>query len=845
MTLKEKVISLYEKVKNLEGNDVERENAKIAGNCYFLNADEIISYKREFGDARYPYSCDGLNLWAYTSGNVVVEESIFNIILSSFEGAEPNLCFFVAEKAENGFFPISVTGAGKLPFEKGIERFTVFTPDAAYYYAVTDKLISCVRMFVDGDKNLRFSLYVGNVSSKTVETYASSYFNLMLQRSGFEYIETKWYRRCRRTENGFAIGVTEHLDRNTCFTHHARIVRSCDAETVYSTTSRTDFKGGMHHQINCSSALINGKFKNCRAYTEFNDTAIAGDIIPLILDAGGEFSVTYTVAVNDDEALAAALAERAPATADADAYVYRSKGEGEVAQQIPSFLFEGNTDGGIKNEKNLAYFLKNVYRQVEFCARAKNYAGPFIGIRDIFQQLEAALLWIPDYCRGKIVEALNFIGDDGRAPRQYSYPASSAVVPAMDLRPYIDQGVWIISTVYNYIAYTSDRSILDVDCGYYKLIGNRVEFSSDRDSVLEHLLRIANYLLSKLDPETGCLRILYGDWNDALDGLGRTDKEGEEFGTGVSVMASLQLYRNLFEISELLTLVGREDEAEAYTEKGKKLLCSLNKYAVVANENGNRKILHGWGDKRSYLIGSFCDNDGEDRDGLTASAYYVISRAFDSDRSLRKDILAAYDRLDSKYGIKTFEPYFDQANKAVGRITRLPKGTAENGAVYIHATLFAIWSLFAMGEDRRAWEQLYKILPVTHERISTTPFVMPNSYIENKEKGFDGESMSDWFTGSGCVLIKVLTWYVFGIRADLNTLTIAPASYIPFRKTEIAMTVKGRSLKLRYENKGKGKRTFTVNGELFDAVVDERTGAPAVIFDESELPEALVIVIED
>ena len=44
------------------------------------------SYKRTFGDARYPYSVDGLNLWAHTSGNVVVEESIFNIILNFFEG---------------------------------------------------------------------------------------------------------------------------------------------------------------------------------------------------------------------------------------------------------------------------------------------------------------------------------------------------------------------------------------------------------------------------------------------------------------------------------------------------------------------------------------------------------------------------------------------------------------------------------------------------------------------------------------------------------------------------------------------------------------------------------------
>ena len=69
-------------------------------------------------------------------------------------------------------------------------------------------------------------------------------------------------------------------------------------------------------------------------------------------------------------------------------------------------------------------FIRNVVRQTEFCARAKNYAGPFIGIRDIFQQVEAAIAWIPEYCRSKVVEALNFIGENVRAPRQYSYPAN-------------------------------------------------------------------------------------------------------------------------------------------------------------------------------------------------------------------------------------------------------------------------------------------------------------------------------------------------------------------------------------------------------------------------------------
>ena len=150
-----------------------------------------------------------------------------------------------------------------------------------------------------------------------------------------------------------------------------------------------------------------------------------------------------------------------------------------------------------------------------------------------------------------------------------------------------------------------------------------------------------------------------------------------------------------------------------------------------------------------------------------------------------------------------------------------------------------------MGESKRAWEQLYKILPVTHELISTTPFVMPNSYIENKDRGLDGESMSDWFTGSGCVLVKLMLWYVFGIRPTLTALTVSPSEYVPFKKTSITVNVKGVPVTVRYEKKGNGSRTFKVNGVDTPAVVDDRTGAPAIIFEGTSLGSELVIDIED
>ena len=812
MNIQEKNQELYKKSIQLFESQAKRAACAMPSGCYFLSADDVLCEKRKKGDARYPYSCDGLTFWAYSSGNAKIEESTFNVILPFAEGREPNVCFYVGVKnqcdnssCENGilnvnqakYIPVSVTGAGKLPFESGVSRWTVFSPEAARYYVKTSLFTACLAAYVSNDKKVRFSFSVENISDKPLEIYTSAYFDLMLSHAPCENIETKWYRRAKYGENKFDFSVTEYINRTQSYEHSATLEREKCGYKSFNTTSRSDYRGGAAQLCN-AEALFNGEFEDGVFSTEFTDTAIAGDIIPVTLSAGennNKFTVEYALTVNGGKV--------------SDGFV-----PANVGADIPAMNFKG--EWGKVNSQILSDFIKNVHRQNEFCARAKNYAGPYIGIRDIFQQLESALIWIPEYCRGKIVEAIGYIGENGRAPRQYSYPARKGAVPPMDLRPFIDQGVWIISTVYTYLCWTGDFGILNEECGYYKFDGDKVLLCDERDSVLCHLFRIANYLESNLDEQTDCLHALYGDWNDALDGLGKTDNAGKEFGTGVSVMATLQFCQNLKELCEICEKLGKTAEKDKYAAVYNRVKNGLLKYAVTQNAVGERKILHGWGDDRSWFVGSYNDNDGESRDGLTATAFWVLSGALSWDESLKKDILAAYSRLDSKYGLKTFNPYFSRENDKVGRINRLPKGTAENGAVYIHATLFAIRSLFAMGENEAAWAQIYKILPPAHEFITTTPFVMPNSYIENSEKGFDGESMSDWFTGSGCVLLKTLYFDAFGLKADLNGLTINPAGNLPV--DEMSVSVKVRNAKVNVTlKKDNGKRAFKVNGKEVQA----------------------------
>ena len=296
-----------------------------------------------------------------------------------------------------------------------------------------------------------------------------------------------------------------------------------------------------------------------------------------------------------------------------------------------------------------------------------------------------------------------------------------------------------------------------------------------------------------------------------MNGLGKSLDGKSKFGTGVSVMASLQLYQALLEMSEILFKVGDKKLSDKYLSLRETLGKNLVENAVVASGD-SRKILHGWGDKRSYLVGSFCDNDGVSRDSLTSAAFFVLSGALDLDNTLSKDIVNMFRKLQSKYGLNTFVPAFTAKSKGVGRIANMIEGTAENGATYNHSTLFGIWALLTLGEYKLAWENIEKVIPITHEKITTSPFIMSNSYIYNQKLGLDGESGGDWYTGSACVLIKVLIYKVLGIQCNLDHLIFEPSKYLPFKNTKLEMQIRGKMVKVQYiTDVNLPKGLYTVN----------------------------------
>ncbi len=797
---------------------------------------------------RFVYGFDGFTLWCQADGYIYASDGLHQLFPTTKEGEEPSIAFFL-DVGGSIFSLLPVPYLGD-----GAERRTTSTIHATYYFVEWEDIATIVRVTVSPTNQLLFSLFISFQKPREncrLLTYYSPYEKDELGKSD----EDRWFLTAKTT-NRFrqqgestvlippcTVTVFEDPDRFTSLTHQSllrgvcRLTPGITFRGFEATTSRNEFVGGSNRNLNNPIAFERQHFPQQRIETVFNDKAIYSNA--LFFEAGSNSAVRldyiYERVSNPKD-----LGQLADESVNP---VFVDKTVQKVVEASSETLHSMKIDGSFDktydeiDSQDFFPFLITLQHQVAVCSQIKGYMQlarrSLVGIRDVFQALEAYLYFAPEKAKKKIWEALGYTCQSGRCLRQY-LPGSAIA----DTREFIDQGLWVIKTVVEYIKVTGDQSILSEEVGYHEIVDDNpyigsVKPTEARETVLQHLFRILEYLIDNINPETQLLMALYGDWNDALDGLGFTDKKDRKFGTGTTVMGSLQLYQNCKDMVELLNYIGGQEthksEIALYQEAKEKLYSGLVNNAILGSGSTTR-VAHGFGDDAQYTVGGPEDPDGVSRYGLTSHAYWIISGIHHDvktkeGRDLLPSILSAYEKLDDKYGLRTFVPPFDRGTEHwFGRIPRLPAGTAENGATYNHATLFGIWSLFQAGQSEVAWKQLEKILPFTsiHSNYNLTPFVIPNSYIHNIEKGLDGESMNDWQTGSSNVLLKILIWYVFGFRPELNHLRIQPDPRSPLAQFSYRGVYQNKEVTINYRKTSSiNKRKISFNDQPVELLKDD------------------------
>ena len=800
MNLKEELLHELNLVQNTKFNETNT----LTNNTYFLDKD-ILLKENKSGDARIPFTKDGLTLWIHQNGNISLNESNFFIISESLEGESNFLSLFLGIKNKDKYNPYSLFEINKNIYEKDVTRFTIFKNSYALFILTINDLIYGARFSLTEEKDFIFEVSVINKGIETKDIYSSLFLNFNLTHSNHTSVETKWFKKCVYNDNYFTLSTVEDLSRYEHLYNTYYLFRDIDRKdvTILNTTSRGVYASSKTGFIENSESLVNGEFPINKLTTCFGDVSICGDIIKTSLKQDENLSISYILTYKFNKEISKNIPSLFLKNLQNSTNYYESN----------DFLKMKFESGENINGELFTSFINKVIYQVDYCARTKNSTLTMLGIRDVFQAIEAGLIRNKVDTKKKIIEALGFTNINGRLPRQYSLPIKGKDYSYIDAREFIDSGLWVIDCLYQYLGYTGDYELLKEECGYINIEGNIAHILNKKDSILNHLYLITNYLISNIDSKTKCLKTLYGDWNDAVDGLGK-GKDYEGFGNGVSIMATFQLYSALNKMIDIVKHFDKENTKllNEYNHYKNELIKGLNEHAFTTN-NQESKIIHGWGKDESFYVGSFKDVDNKSRDSLTSNAFYVISGFYKENDKYIDSVIKAYKRLDSKYGLKTFMPGFNLDAIDVGRIVNLPIGTAENGSVYIHGTIFAIDSLFSLGEDKFAWEQIYKVIPITHKYVSTTPFIMPNSYINSKEIDVDGESMNDWFTGSSSTLIKSLIRNAFGIKVTLDEILIETAKYFPFKKASISLKILQKSVILTHFNNSSSKRIIKINGK--------------------------------
>ena len=179
MDLIETARALLKRIDALLENPEAKRASALPDGGYFLDENTVLCLERANGDARFPYTADGFNLWAHSSGYISINESTFYVVLSADGGKEPYLNFYAGLPADGGYVPVSLTGAARSPLEGETARYTVFTPQAVYYLTRTAAADFVVRAYVTREKTVRFSLAA--LGKTDTELYLAGYFNCFLK----------------------------------------------------------------------------------------------------------------------------------------------------------------------------------------------------------------------------------------------------------------------------------------------------------------------------------------------------------------------------------------------------------------------------------------------------------------------------------------------------------------------------------------------------------------------------------------------------------------------------------------------------------------------------------------
>ena len=315
--------------------------------------------------------------------------------------------------------------------------------------------------------------------------------------------------------------------------------------------------------------------------------------------------------------------------------------------------------------------------------------------------------------------------------------------------PHTDHCVWLPVCLKAYLDETADYALLD------DIVTDESGLSQ---SVRQRIGRAMDWLLSERDAR-GLSFIAQGDWCDPMNMVGYKGR-GVSGWLTVAAAYALTLWADVC-----------GDEAEHFRAGAAALNAAAN--------------THLW-DGAWYARGITDDNvkfgvsaDAEGRIFLNPQAWAMLAGAASAEQ--KASMLAEVDaQLATPYGVAMFAPPYSAMRDDVGRVTQKHPGSAENGAVYNHAAIFYIFSLYQAGEGERAYELLRQMIPGPDEadvlQRGQLPVFIPNYYrgAHREYPRTAGRSSQLFNTGTVSWVYRCFIEGLCGLQGSAQGLAVHP-----------------------------------------------------------------------
>ncbi len=360
----------------------------------------------------------------------------------------------------------------------------------------------------------------------------------------------------------------------------------------------------------------------------------------------------------------------------------------------------------------------------------------------------------PQVARQAFLHALSQQNKNGSMPDGITL-YEGAELKYINQIPHTDHCVWLPVCISTYLDETNDYAILEEKVCFAD--------SDEQVAVFEHITLAVEWLIRDRD-ERGLNYIRQGDWCDPMNMVGFKGK-------GVSGWLTIATAYICRVWAEICRTVEKKEMAEQLTAAANEINAVVNQYL--------------W-DGEWYARGITDDNvrfgistDKEGKIFINPQSWSLLSGAADAEKKI-KLMKSVKERLETPYGVEKLAPSYTAMREDVGRVTQKYPGTAENGAVYNHASIFYIYALYAIGEKENAFQLLRKMIPGPDEediiRRGQLPVFIPNYYrgAYRQIPRTAGRSSHLFNTGTTSWVYRSLVDGLFGLKGTPEGLKIQP-----------------------------------------------------------------------